>query len=193
MRQHFVLQYLYISVTKSFSFLRVGHNLIVSHASVVKLYRDEFKAIQGGQIGITLNGDWQMPYDDKSENVIAAQHALDFAIGWYADPIYLGYYPPYMREVLQDRLPQFTPDESVLVKGSSDFYGMNTYTTNLARAGGDDEFQGLVDYTFTRPDGTQLGMQGLPSRIACSVKLSLEEVQNTYIRHGKRVRRQRRE
>ncbi|KAF8240408.1 glycoside hydrolase family 1 protein [Tricholoma matsutake] len=134
----------------------VGHNLIVSHASVVKLYRDEFKAIQGGQIGITLNGDWQMPYDDKSENVIAAQHALDFAIG---DPIYLGYYPPYMREVLQDRLPQFTPDESVLVKGSSDFYGMNTYTTNLARAGGDDEFQGLVDYTFTRPDGTQLGMQ----------------------------------
>lgn len=27
-------------------------------------------------------------------------------------------------------------------------------------AGGDDEFQGLVDYTFTRPDGTQLGTQG---------------------------------
>ena len=26
-------------------------------------------------------------------------------------------------------------------------------------AGGDDEFQGLVDYTFTRPDGTQLGTQ----------------------------------
>ena len=37
---------------------------------------------------------------------------------------------------------------------------MNTYTTNLARASGDDEFQGLVDYTFTRPDGTQLGTQG---------------------------------
>lgn len=36
---------------------------------------------------------------------------------------------------------------------------MNTYTTNLCRAGGDDEFQGLVDYTFTRPDGTQLGKQ----------------------------------
>ena len=27
-------------------------------------------------------------------------------------------------------------------------------------AGGDDEFQGLVEYTFTRPDGTQLGTQG---------------------------------
>lgn len=27
-------------------------------------------------------------------------------------------------------------------------------------AGGDDELQGNVDYTFTRPDGTQLGTQG---------------------------------
>ncbi|RDB17253.1 Beta-glucosidase 1B [Hypsizygus marmoreus] len=137
----------------------VGHNLIVSHATAVKLYRDQYKASQGGQIGITLNGDWQMPYDDNTENVEAAQHALDFAIGWYADPVYLGHYPEYMREVLQDRLPQFTPDELALVRGSSDFYGMNTYTTNLARAGGDDEFQGNVDYTFTRPDGTQLGTQ----------------------------------
>lgn len=30
----------------------------------------------------------------------------------------------------------------------------------LLGGGGDDEFQGLVDYTFTRPDGTQLGTQG---------------------------------
>lgn len=137
----------------------VGHNIILSHAHVVKLYREKFKPIQGGVISITLNGDWQMSYDDNPENVDAAQHALDFAIGWYADPIYLGYYPPYMHQVLKDRLPQFTPAEWAIVKGSSDFYGMNTYTTNLCRAGGDDEFQGLVDYTFTRPDGTQLGNQ----------------------------------
>jgi hypothetical protein len=29
----------------------------------------------------------------------------------------------------------------------------------FTEAGGDDEFQGNVDYTFTRPDGTQLGTQ----------------------------------
>ena len=61
----------------------------------------------------------------------AAQHALDFAIGWYADPVYLGEYPAYMRQVLGDRLPEFTQAERALVWGSSDFYGMNTYTTNL--------------------------------------------------------------
>ncbi|KAJ6601188.1 beta-glucosidase [Mycena vulgaris] len=137
----------------------VGHSVILAHAHAVKLYREEFKSKQGGQIGITLNGDWQMPYDDSPENVEAAQHALDFAIGWFADPVYLGHYPSYMQQTLGNRLPQFTAAEMAVVKGSSDFYGMNTYTTNLCRAGGDDEFQGLVDYTFTRPDGSQLGTQ----------------------------------
>lgn len=94
------------------------------------------------------------------------------------DPIYLGYYPPYLKEVLGDRLPEFSAEEWSVVKGSSDFYGMNTYTTNLcsklvtrliftcppgstciSEAGGSDEFQGYVQYTFTRPDGTQLGTQ----------------------------------
>ncbi|KAJ3504853.1 hypothetical protein NLJ89_g7724 [Agrocybe chaxingu] len=137
----------------------VGHNVILSHAHAVKLYREQYKPTQKGQIGITLNGDWAMPYDDNPENIDAAQHALDFAIGWYGDAVHLGFYPPYMREVLGNRMPDFSHDEWAIVKGSSDFYGMNTYTTNLCRAGGDDEFQGNVDYTFTRPDGTQLGTQ----------------------------------
>ena len=47
------------------------------------------------------------------------------------DPIYLGYYPDYMKTMLGDRLPTFSAEELAVVKGSSDFYGMNTYTTNL--------------------------------------------------------------
>jgi len=65
-------------------------------------------------------------------DVTAAQQALDVAIGWYADPVYLGFYPDHMKKMLGDRLPEFSPEEWALVKGSSDFYGMNTYTTNLA-------------------------------------------------------------
>ncbi|EMD36781.1 glycoside hydrolase family 1 protein [Gelatoporia subvermispora B] len=136
-----------------------GHSVILAHAHAVQLYRSEFKAAQGGQIGITLNGDWALPYDDSPQNIAAAQHALDVAIGWFADPIYLGYYPAYLHEMLGARLPAFTPEELAVVKGSSDFYGMNTYTTNLCKAGGEDEFQGRAEYTFTRPDGTQLGTQ----------------------------------
>ncbi|KAI0725480.1 beta-glucosidase [Fomitopsis betulina] len=137
----------------------VGHSVILAHAYASKLYREQFKQVHGGQIGVTLNGDWSIPYDDSPENIEAAQHALDVAIGWFADPIYLGHYPEYLGVMLGDRLPTFTPEELAVVKGSSEFYGMNTYTTNLCKAGGDDEFQGNVKYTFTRPDGTQLGTQ----------------------------------
>jgi len=34
----------------------------------VKLYRDEFKPTQGGVIGITLNGDMAIPYDESPES-----------------------------------------------------------------------------------------------------------------------------
>lgn len=46
----------------------VGHNVILSHAHAVKVYREEFKVKQGGEIGITLNGDWAMPYDDSPQS-----------------------------------------------------------------------------------------------------------------------------
>lgn len=39
----------------------VGHNLLLAHASAVKVYREEFKAKDGGQIGITLNGKPKFP------------------------------------------------------------------------------------------------------------------------------------
>lgn len=36
---------------------QVGHNLLVAHGATVKVYREDFKSKQGGQIGITLNGE----------------------------------------------------------------------------------------------------------------------------------------
>lgn len=34
----------------------VGHNLILAHAHAVRIYRDEFKVKDGGEVGSTLNG-----------------------------------------------------------------------------------------------------------------------------------------
>ena len=44
-----------------------GHSLILSHAHAVKIYREEFKSQQKGEIGITLNGDMSIPWDDSEE------------------------------------------------------------------------------------------------------------------------------
>lgn len=162
---------------------------------MVRLYRDQFKATQGGVIGITLNGDMAIPYDESPESrrhllrsvirkssVIKqtsaplSTHSILLSVRvtslrirhmhlthpFYLipmvrlvrgkltsklcfhgrggqvtctcllqDPVYLGHYPEYMKQVLGDRLPEFTSEEWAIVKGSSDFYGMNTYTTNL--------------------------------------------------------------
>ncbi|KAG6907817.1 hypothetical protein DXG01_007299 [Tephrocybe rancida] len=125
----------------------VAHNLILSHAFAVKLYREEFQGEQKGSIGVTLDCVWCIPYDE------------DDAACWFADPIYKGHYPASLASSLGDRLPKFTDAEIAVVKGSSDFFGLNTYTTNLVQPGGNNEFNGNVTTGFTRPDGTQLGTQ----------------------------------
>ena len=51
--------------------------------------------------------------------------------GWFAHPIYLGYYPDALKKQCGSRLPEFTAEEIAVVKGSSDFFGLNHYTTHL--------------------------------------------------------------
>ncbi|KXN91793.1 Beta-glucosidase 1A [Leucoagaricus sp. SymC.cos] len=136
----------------------VGHHLIIAHAYTAKAYREEF-GIQGGRLGITLDCLWYIPFDDKPENVAAAQRALDARAGWFADPIYKGHYPTSLQKMLGDRLPKFTLEELSVVKGSSDFFGLNTYTTNIVLDGGDAECNGKVKAQLTRADGSELGTQ----------------------------------
>ncbi|KAI0340378.1 beta-glucosidase 1A [Trametopsis cervina] len=137
----------------------VSHNLILAHAYAVQLYRTEFQQKQKGQIGITLDCHWLIPYDDSPENVEAAQRGIDFKLGRYADPIYKGFYPARVKHLLGDRLPEFTADELAVVQGSSDFFGLNTYTTHIVKDGSGDEFGGNIKTGHTRPDGTQLGTE----------------------------------
>jgi beta-glucosidase len=113
----------------------VGHTEIVSHAYAVRLYREKYKKKQRGMIGITLHGNYSEPWDaDDPLDQEAAERAREFEIAWYADPVHkTGNYPASMRAQLGDRLPHFTPEESKLVLGSSDYYAMNSYTTFFIR------------------------------------------------------------
>jgi beta-galactosidase len=121
-----------------------GHHLLRAHAKAADIYRGTF-AHQQGKIGIALNCDWREPLTVRSEDVAAAGRALDFFVGWFAEPVFgSGDYPAVMRERVGDRLPGFTDEESSLLRGSSDFFGLNTYTTMLAAdAGGKEETQSV--------------------------------------------------
>lgn len=108
-----------------------GHNVLMAHAHVVELYRSTYQAAQGGKIGMTNNVDWREPASQDPQDVGAAERCVEFWLGWFADPVYLGDYPEAMRNILGDRLPTFTADETALLKGSADFFGLNHYGTGL--------------------------------------------------------------
>ena len=106
-----------------------AHNLLLAHAMAVK----EFRAGKfDGAIGITNNCDWREPLTNSQGDRDAAQRSLEFFYGWFTDPVVFGDYPDVMRKRLGDRLPRFTDAERDLLKGSSDFLGLNHYSTSLA-------------------------------------------------------------
>ncbi|OAQ70243.1 beta-glucosidase [Pochonia chlamydosporia 170] len=148
-----------------------AHTLLIAHGRAVKLYRDEFKTPSGGEIGIVLNGDAVFPWDPADpKDVEACERKIEFAISWFADPIYKGDYPESMKRQLGDRLPKFTPEEIALVHGSNDFYGMNHYTANYVkhRPGEPDpeDVAGHLDLLFYNKRGFCIG----------------EETQSTWLR-----------
>ncbi|GHA15780.1 beta-glucosidase [Arenicella chitinivorans] len=123
---------------------QVAHHLLLAHAKAVDIYRRQFKPAQSGLIGITNNCDWREPKTDSQADREAAQRALEFFLAWFADPIYLGNYPDSMREYVAERLPVFTEAERDLVLGSSDFFGLNHYTTMYASQSGDQVQESAV-------------------------------------------------
>ncbi|XP_047313951.1 beta-glucosidase 12-like [Impatiens glandulifera] len=110
----------------------VSHNLLLAHASGIKLYRDKYQKYQNGKIGITLESQWAVPFSKTKLDLEAAFRSIDFEFGWFMDPITNGDYPHSMRLLVGDRLPKFTKEQSKMLKGSFDFLGLNYYTTNYA-------------------------------------------------------------
>jgi beta-galactosidase len=108
-----------------------AHHLILAHAHAVEIYRNEFRD-QPGMIGLTNNCDFRYPLTDSEADRAAAERSLEFFLAWFADPVWKGDYPAVMRERLGDRLPTFTEAERARVKGSSDFFGLNHYSSMYA-------------------------------------------------------------
>ncbi|KAM0080966.1 hypothetical protein ACKRZS_006866 [Fusarium odoratissimum] len=142
----------------------VGHNILLAHALAVKIYREEFKHSSGGEIGITLSSDWAYPFNpDDEKDQIACSRFIDFFLGWFADPIYRGYYPESMREQLSDRLPVWTAEEINLVKGSNDFFALDYYSSTFVKHKDSppsaDDFMGNTELTWENGKGETVGRE----------------------------------
>ncbi|KPI95176.1 Lactase-phlorizin hydrolase [Papilio xuthus] len=123
-----------------------GHNVLRAHASVYRMFERDYRHT-GGAVGIVLDFAWMEPASTALEDQKAAETARQFQFGWFAHPIFSpeGDYPPVMKQRINEiskrqnfprsRLPVFTQEELVSLRGSSDFLGLNHYTTCLVAAG----------------------------------------------------------
>ena len=58
-----------------------AHNVLKAHALAYRIYEKEFRAVQKGQIGISIDSGWYEPEDpSKPEDVVAAGRAIDFKV-----------------------------------------------------------------------------------------------------------------
>ncbi|XP_045457583.1 myrosinase 1-like [Melitaea cinxia] len=116
-------------------------HILLAHAKAYHLYNDEYRSKQGGTIGIVISASWLEPESD--EHAEAAEDARQFEWGIYANPIFSekGGFPEVMKQKValksmiqgfpRSRLPEFTPEEVEFVKGTSDFFGLNHYSSSF--------------------------------------------------------------
>ncbi|KAJ8963824.1 hypothetical protein NQ314_005355, partial [Rhamnusium bicolor] len=120
------------------------HNLLKAHAKAYHIYDEEFRPTQNGQVSIVIDTPWYEPDSDSPEDIVAAETRIQFAFGWYANPIFNGDYPEIMKTRIADRsrlegfgssrLPEFTPEEIAYINGTYDYLGLNSYASYLVKA-----------------------------------------------------------
>ncbi|KAL9235760.1 hypothetical protein vseg_010496 [Gypsophila vaccaria] len=110
-----------------------AHNILLSHASASRLYKEKYQEKQHGSIGFSLYASHFIPYSNSTEDKLATQRSYDFFIGWFMHPLVHGDYPEIMKTNVCKRMPNFTKNQSKLVKGSFDFIGLNYYTVILVK------------------------------------------------------------
>lgn len=118
-----------------------GDNVLKANAKVYRLYREKYFSEFGGQVGITLESPFYIPKESVSEE--EHRRAMQYRLGWFADPIFSkeGGYPQVMVDEIAarskvegrpfSRFPVMTKEWKQLIKGSSDFFGINYYTSAL--------------------------------------------------------------
>ncbi|GLV37190.1 uncharacterized protein CBL_01980 [Carabus blaptoides fortunei] len=121
-----------------------SYTALLAHAKVYHMYNEEFRHKQQGKVGISLDAFWYEPKTNSAEDKEAAELALQMTYGWFVHPIYSkqGDFPAIMKQRVlnmslienyrRSRLPEFTKEQIKYIQGTSDFLGLNHYSTFTA-------------------------------------------------------------
>ncbi|KAG6366793.1 hypothetical protein INS49_000973 [Diaporthe citri] len=107
-----------------------GRNVLLAHSQAYHLG----KQVLGNDTLISYknNGGYKIPLTNSSEDAEAVQRAYDFNEGWFADPVFLtGTWPDSLDAYVSTFLEPFTDDEKALIKGSTDLFAHDAYTSQF--------------------------------------------------------------
>ncbi|XP_050059089.1 myrosinase 1-like isoform X3 [Aphis gossypii] len=128
------------------------HNSMITQSLMWKVYNDEFKEKQKGEVSLTIDGVWYYPKDPNNpEHQKCAESARMSTFGLIAHILFTGQYPDEFLEAIDrtnkrekirvDRARQFTKKEQELIKGAYDFIVLNYYNSVKVRPMTDEEYE----------------------------------------------------
>ncbi|CAG9765666.1 unnamed protein product [Ceutorhynchus assimilis] len=136
-----------------------AHTVLKMHARAYRVYDEEFRDRFNGQVGLVINSEWREPKSNSSLDLEAQERALQFSVGMYANPVFVGNWPQVMIDRIgnrsaqegftRSRLPPFTEDEIAYINGTHDFFALNTYGHYMVEYQ-DDEPISYPSYDFDR-------------------------------------------
>ncbi|XP_044009965.1 myrosinase 1-like [Aphidius gifuensis] len=119
-----------------------GQNMLIAHAQVYHLFKKKYNNYNpNSQIGI-VNACWNF-YPANSSESESAVIAFQYNCGWLSNPIFSkkGDYPDIMKQRIKEnsyleglstsRLPELSKSMIKLIKGTSDYFGLNYYTSRM--------------------------------------------------------------
>ncbi|MDQ0363036.1 glycoside hydrolase family 1 protein [Breznakia pachnodae] len=115
----------------------MSYHMSVAEKKVIKLFRE---LIPQGRIGPVCTMQIAYPQTSKPEDMIAAANAEDFLMYMFLDMSVYGTYPKSVQNYLKD-LGLFYPlekDKELLESNTSDFIGLNYYTSTCIKAKPDE-------------------------------------------------------
>lgn len=112
--------------------------MLKAHAAVYHMYDKEFRAQQGGKIGIIGTCNGYLPKDENSRDCSSVLYEAD--CGWIFNPIFSkdgdwsdviknDFNHPHSESI--PKPPPFTSEEIQYIKGTSDYLGFTYYTAFL--------------------------------------------------------------
>ncbi|KAH8587949.1 glycoside hydrolase superfamily [Bisporella sp. PMI_857] len=107
-----------------------AYNIVLAHAKVVHWYREQIRGTGKWSFKLSFSNGFALPLEPSDpKDVAAANRQLEFAIGYLANPVYLGkQVPQSVLTTLGSKAPIFTDSELAYAKGTCDFIAVDYYS-----------------------------------------------------------------